>query len=514
MPREVLLESTPLNTEIQAPPPILPLGTIYFNSPEQNGPSTAEVTDKLLVLRNKYRNNIPFEDQPVLQDELTPDVAIMMVIAGQRPILPYVESQKIHFSSSGSINFQPELDRINELRSLLGLERGKRLAHDSSLDRARFERAKTGAEREAVRIGVIADMEKNLYERAFATVSTVYYYQGPDGRLYGYNPDYPDSDKEPIDVVFQRGLEFSKNQGFVDYNREAEEFEGWKEAMVVLFDPETPVNEKEIVISEKSKKKGSQFTDNFVDIFTKTIDPQTNQVMVVMGRFASEVDHQGYVNFAKSKDKNYFKKGKIEKGEEDIYFKRHPIHIEAAKDSRDTHQFFAEEFKTQKRALEENKVREYIAQCRLEVVHYANTVCAEFFNVENVKEAFNATLNVFDSLRKGLKIMFAAASEAVNSGISYAKNFLDRIHYYGRMMVEAIMVGCGLSAGFSLGKTFSGISSLLSAASESISSLIFGSDKYGTRALRCESCNATSQRPAGKLLTHYPCCGKEIPRCS
>ncbi|MBI2335015.1 hypothetical protein HYU96_04425 [Candidatus Daviesbacteria bacterium] len=412
-------------------------------------------------------------------------------------ILPPVESGTT-FSSSGSINFQSDFERIDNLHIILGMRGKQRLAHDCAFERARYERAITDEEKQAVKKGVRVNMERTLYERAHSTQSTIVYYQDEEGRIY--HPDFPG---ESFDRMLQRGVENSKRQGFVDCEREVKEFEGWKEVMGVLFNPQTPIGTKEIVISGPGLKQGTAFTDNFVDIFTKAVDPATGKAVVAMTRFASGASYHEYRQIAGRLNANYFAGGKTEDAEIDIFFKEHPILI-GSNDLRDAAQLFNEEFCQQKGALEEEKTRGYLGQCRLFILHYAETICAGFFDPEQVKLAFNATINKFDEVRKGL------IERANSTGIQILEpvrglrervvSFIDQVNYYGRRQVEEMMVGCGLSAGFSTGKLkgfWGKFTGLISGMIGGIGGLVgLGeSDSMGSLYFPCPACGAINKRP-------------------
>jgi len=407
------------------------------------------------------------------------------------------------FPSSGSISFKQDFESIDSLHSQLRVRGDQRLAHDPVMDRARYERAANDEERWAVRQGVIVDTKKHLYERAHTSQSDVTYYQDSEGRIY--HPKFPG---ESFDVVLKRGLEYSKSRGFVDYEREVKEFEGWKEIMMVLFDPKTVIDSKAIVISEAGKKKGTAFTDNFVDIFTKTLDSVTGEIIVVMRRFASGTNDDEYRAAAICFDQNYFSSERA--GEEmDIYFKEHPVFIDPRVDPRGDNELFDAEFKKQKGAIEEEKTKGYLDECKLFILHYADTICAKFFEPKNVKEAFCAVINKFDSLRKGLVETVSNAARGVlefgsnvvnkvSSLVNKTAQFFEELDRYGRMKIEEIMVGCGLSGEFSIegSGTFS-IGSVIKSIGGFISGVISaipGLFKDKDYCINCGACGALIKR--------------------
>lgn len=419
-----------------------------------------------------------------LQCQITPNpkqLDILIQPQSYDQIAPPVESQKTHFPSSGSISFNNDLGRIEVLHSSFGIREVQRLSHDPVKDRARYERAKTDEERQAVKQGVIIDMEKNLYERAHTSQSMVTYYQDNEGRIY--NPKFPG---ESFDVVLQRGLEYSKSKGFVDYEREVKEFEGWEEVMMVLFDPQTPINKKAIVISRAGMKPGTAFTGNFVDIYTKTVDLITGEVIVVMRRFASGTNDDEYRAVAIRFDHNYFSSGKVEERGIDIYFKEHPIFIDPIVDSRSDNELFDAEFKKQKGATEEQKTKGYLDECKLFILHYADTICSKFVEPEKVKIAFNAAINKFDSLRKGIVEFGSSTISKISGLVNKATGFFEDIEHYGRMKVEEMMVGCGLSGGFSLG----GIGEIVGGFISGVISGISGLKKDKDYCINCGACGA------------------------
>lgn len=419
------------------------------------------------------------------QEPTNPFKGTMVIARSSDRISPLKEPQESSFPSSGSINFNSDFKLIDSLHTELGIKPGQRLSHDPAMERARYLRVKTNEERQAVKQGVIINMERTLYERAFTSQSLVTYYQDDEGRIY--HPDFPG---ESFDVSLQRGLEFSKSKRFVDYEREEKEFEGWKQVMSKLFDPETPLGSKQIVISGPGLKKGTAFTDNCVDIFTKALDPETGKAVVIMTRFASGVEDYGqYRKIAAKLDGNYFGAEQIQADKEDLYFKEHPIFISAV-DSRDAQQLFAGEFKQQAGATEEEKTKNYLAKCQLLILHYAEAVCAELFEPENVKKAFNAVINKFDDLRKGIIEIISHVSKGVlgfdrnviHQARDSFKSLQEEIDHYARMSVKQLMVGCGLSAGFSIGGFSGGI---LGSVGNLISNI-----KDKDYCIRCGACGA------------------------
>lgn len=432
----------------------------------EDGFDTAQVVDTFLRQRSSYANR-PDADR----------------------ILPVAESPEL-FPSTGSINFQNDFERIDRLHQILGMKGGQRLSHDPAFERARFERATTDEERLAVQRGVIVNMERTLYERARSSQSTVVYYQDNQGRIY--HPDFPG---EPFDRVLQRGLENSKRHGFVDFEREEKEFEGWKKVMTTLFSPQTPVGTKEVVISGPGLVRGSAFTDNFVDIFTKEIDSETGRTVVVMTRLASGVSYEQYRQIASRLNANYFGGKEIEDARIDIFFKEYPILIEAG-DLRDAEQFFRGEFIVQKGATEEGKTRHYLDQCRLFILHYAEVISANFFHPEQVKLAFNAAINKFDEVRKGV------VGKALSISMKVLEFSRDQIEYYGRKPVEAMMVGCGLLAGFSIGVS---LGKLFSNGISAIGGIFGGLSKDKDFCIRCGAC--------GKAINCVVRRGQKCPLC-
>ncbi len=463
------------------------------------------ITPNFTVLDNVVRPN----DGGTYLRSFNPHEYLVMARLKDR-ISPTVEPRTtVVFPSSGSISFNDDLKHLDNLSSGFDRIGGQRLAHDPVQDRARYERAKTDTERQAVRQGIIVDATKHLYERAHTSQSDVKYYQDKEGRIY--NPDFPG---EAFDVVLQRGLEYSKSKGFVDYEREVKEFEGWKKVMKVLFDPQTKLDSKAIVISKAGMKQGTAFTDKFVDIFTKTIDPKTGQIVVVMRRFASGTNDDEYRKAASGFDCNYFKDEESSQGTIDVYYKEHPIFIDSTKDARKDTEIFNAEFKKQNGATEEQKTIGYLDECRLFILHYADTICAKFFEPQKVVTAFNAFINVFDSLRKGLvksiddslKNVLGFVTNTINnvSELTYkTEEFFRMQDYYGNnMKVEQIMIGCGFSGGISVNGIIKGVGGFISKTGGTLlRSLGTGGESSG---FVCPKCEYQAKGPVGNTC---PGCG-------
>ncbi|MBI4035678.1 hypothetical protein HY383_01890 [Candidatus Daviesbacteria bacterium] len=478
---------------------VKPRTTFSLNSALENTRPLSDEDITLPSLDSINKQISPFDSTLILArpaDRISPPAELQ--------ITQNIAEDKTIFPSSGSIDFSKDLRRVEQLHKALGIYGGPRLAYDPAVDRARYERAKTDAERQAVRQGIIEDKRRHLYERAHTAESTVVYYQDSKGKIY--NPKFPG---ESFDVVLQRGLVYSKQKGFVDYEREAEEFKGWEKVMKGLFDPQVPLESKAVIISGPGLKKGTAFTDNFVDIFTKTIDPTTGKVVVVMTRFASGVNYEAYKKIATSLDRNYFNSESAPMEESiDLYFKINPIYIDQS-DTRSVQQIFATEFKKQEGATEEEKTKYYLEECRLFIVYYAETICAKFFNPEKVREAYKAVINKFDSLREQVtesnlvKRGIGIVKNAVQKGAEVLRSFQEELHYYGKMIVKAVMVGCGFSGDFSAGGVGAVTSGLSSDVVRGISGL-FSKDK--DYCIKCGACGAEIRCVVRR--------GERCPKCS
>ena len=152
-------------------------------------------------------------------------------------------------------------------------------------------------------------------------------------------------------------------------------------------------------------------------------------------------------------------------------------------------------------------------QCRLFILHYAETICAGFFDPEAVKLAFNAAINKFDEVKKGL------IEKVLSTGwkIVEVTSFIDQVNYYGRRQVEEIMVGCGLSAGFSARGKFR-LSGFISGMIRGLGGLPgFGeSDSMGSLYFPCPACGAINKRPREGYVERCQnpaCTSPEAVRC-
>src|SRR3989344_199483 len=118
----------------------------------EDGFDTAQSVDRLLRQKSAYINRPGIDrNSPVVESTVT-------------------------FPSSVSINFQSDFNRIDDLHTILGIRGSQRLSNDPAFERARYERATTDGQKQAVKQGVTVNMEKTLYERVRSAQSTVVYY--------------------------------------------------------------------------------------------------------------------------------------------------------------------------------------------------------------------------------------------------------------------------------------------------------------------------------------------------
>ena len=440
----------------------------YYESPVylRVVPNELDITqapDNVIFADGRFRLN-----KPVLDPSKTENAHSLIVV--DKPL-----------ASARSTEFSGDFEQIDSINRLLGIGR-ERFSHNIAYDRARYERAKTRDEKQAVKRGVVVDLEKTLRERAHASQSSAFYYLDNEGNVN--NPDFPG---EPFDRVLQRGLQNSRRNNYVDYEREVSEFEGWSKVMTSLFDSEAEIGSKQMVISGPSSKSGTSFTDNFVDIYELREDFQTGKKFVVMTRFASGNNFDEYREIVEKFDPNYFDTENEKELFLDAFLLSKPLSVDREKEC---YEIFEECFKAQKGATKEADVQTYLKKNEQFVNYYAEVVCSPYFNPERVKLAFNAAINKFDQIRKGVvDFVGNIATKGLDLIKDTAKTFRDEVEYLGRQMVEKLMVGCGLSGGFSVAEAGANILGKSLSVIGGLSGGVLKSEWY------CKSC---------------PMCGKQI----
>lgn len=428
-----------------------------------------------------------------------------VIFAEQRFIQP--DKQPPAFPSSGSINFSKDFAAVERIeRSFEGRrgQVGRRYlrAHDPALDRAHFERCQTDEERHLFRSHLMKIAETSLRERAETIESRVVFVLDENGNAF--NEKFP---AEPVDTVIQRGMEYRKKEGSPDYERDKSGFEGWLQVRREAADPLIPAGTKWYLISGSEKTPGTTFTKEFVDAHEKVWDPVRKKWTIVLTRFTSGTAFEKYAGIATKLNPDYFVgQDGIRQEATTYYYASHPIRIEAS-NPRGVGDIFREEFSVAKGAAEENKFQSWWKDCTAIAEHYVDTICAKFFDPEKVKLTFNALLNKFDRARKGI---IEKGRDVLSQAINAVRDVWDEINHLGRLPVEAIMVACGMSGGYSLDGIAGSVLGVVMGISARLG--LVGADRHGSLEFQCPKCKRVNRRPYGKLIPKckYKNCGADV----
>jgi hypothetical protein len=196
-------------------------------------------------------------------------------------------------------------------------------------------------------------------------------------------------------------------------------------------------------------RKGSIYSKNFYDIFTKQID-EDGKPYVEFSRYSSALSPNEAIEKIRKIDPDYWEEA------DDAYFLAHPIKIDA-KDEKllnaDTiHKFLHKEHET---TLTEDmlKIIQYSRQARqLYIETLLNNPDAD-----KVLLAFNAILNISDKVANKIKLQKVRNGEVIYSSEESFDMFKKipqmtkaDIFAVGRLQVKQIDTGCGSSGGYTV----------------------------------------------------------------
>lgn len=407
-----------------------------------------------------------------------------------------------------TLNFQYDLSKIATLQKIfdraLVFENNDKSAirsYNPVLERWNFESLKTDGERRQFITHEKRQITTTLRERNHAAQSVVNFTTDETGNAY--NELLPN---EPFDIILQRGLEYRRQHGSNELERELREFEGWVKTHSLLVDPNTPLGTKVIVISGPGVVEEAAYKDNFVDIYEVIEDPITGKRIIKMTRHASQLSYGQYWNKALIIQPDYFEgiKGPI-----DAWFLGHPIVTDPKIDPRSTDEIFEQAFERRKDAIEENDFQQLLQACLPLILHYIEVLCSESFDPISVVVAFNAILKKNDLEKQQI--------EKIKAGSIYTvfRNTPEEVAWLGRQPIESFFAGCGLSGGFKIGGNSLGFvyESIVSYLTNSVGKFgLTEADQYGSLEFQCPKCNRRNMRPFNQLLSNCQHCGTDV-RC-
>jgi len=388
----------------------------------------------------------------------------------------------------------------------LGITGRVRLNYNPVLERANFERLTTDDRRNNFRNYELWQVQTALRERNHAAKSAVNYIIDEAG--YVRNELFPD---EPFYQILQRGIAYQEQNGSVELEREHNEYAGWAQACEVLKHPDTPAHAKAIVISGPGIVEGTNYHDNFVDIYEALDDAVTRKRYIKMTRNASKLTYGDYENVIPQLQPEYFNglKGPI-----DAWLLGHPIYKDPSVDSRNTDEIFEQIFVKREGAMSEQDFQELWEALTPVAMYYINVLCQKDFEPTELAIAWNAVLKISDLARQNLearKKPGSLASAQIQLPMFYG-NIQEAVNWFGRQEIETVLAACGPSGGFKI-EYKDGLvrkNPIEEFLSNSVGKFGIEEDKYGSLHFDCPHCHWDNKRDYGKLLANCKNCGKDV----
>lgn len=382
------------------------------------------------------------------------------------------------------------------------------LGYNPVLERANWERLQTDVRRHRFIDSYEPwQVETAMRERNHAAKSSVNYVLDENDEIR--NELFPD---EPFRQVLERGVAYRASVGSQELEREVGELHGWLEIMNILKDPSTPDNATFITISPPGIVKGTTYTDNFVDTYTKKRDPKTGKITIKMVRNASKLTYGDYEHIAPELQPGYFDglQGPI-----DAWYLSHPIYKDPIIDPRTDDELFEQIFGKREGAMSEKEFNLIWKILTPVVIYYINALCAEEFDPEEVAIAWNAVVKKNDLLKRALEDIKKPGSAAFNPLLlpMFQGDIRAEVNWLGRQKIDLIAAACGMSGGFEIKDD--GIQRRNPAEellSNSVAKFGLEEDKYGSLHFDCPHCHEKNKRDHGKLIANCKHCGEDV-RC-
>ena len=412
--------------------------------------------------------------------------------------------------NKSAAKFSEDLSAVNNLQdqfnNKLGISGRLRLNYNPVLERANYERLKTDDRRLNFRNYELWQVQTALRERNHAAKSAVNYIIDEAG--YVRNELFPD---EPFSQILERGLAYQEQNGSAELARESDEYYGWAQVCEVLKHPNTPDHAKAIVISGPGIVEGTNYHDNFVDIYEALDDPLTRRRYIRMTRNASKLTYGDYESIASELQPGYFNRLK---GPIDAWYLGHTIYKVPSVDPRTTDEIFEQIFGRREGAMNEQEFQELWEALTPVAMYYINVLCQKDFEPTKLAIAWNAVLKISDLARQNLdarKKPGSLSSAQLQIPRIYG-NIQEAVNWYGRQEVETVLAACGPSGGFKI-EYKDGITSVnpvLDFLSNSVGKFGLEEDKYGSLHFDCPHCNKDNKRPYGELITKCQNCKKDV----
>lgn len=406
---------------------------------------------------------------------------------------------------------QNELSQIESLQQQWDMTLGIRRADESNLIRSynpvlarwKFEQCESAEELEKFTRYEIAQQITNLRERYYASTSRYHYMIDADGKLR--NEYFPD---EPFEESMKRGIEWRKQNGSQEQEREEQEMVGFQKIQDLA---DAPVGTTAIslsgpgVVQTEWYKTG--YPKNFVDLF-KVIQDENGGKKIQTTRYESVLSYEEYRTIAEQLNPGYFDN---EQGPIDAWFLAHPI-IKNPGELPDTaDEIFEAFFDKPEDSLKEEEMQEIIECCMPYVLYLMKVLTASEFNPEKIALAFNTVLIKGDKAHAN--VMRKREGKSILETHDIFKYDIEKeVNIVGRQRVEKRAAGCGDSAGFAMGAEQMLVNSV---AKFGINTGEKIEDQFGSLVFECPEkyCRKKNVRPYGQLISRCQHCGSEAVSC-
>lgn len=348
--------------------------------------------------------------------------------------------------------YQRDMQEIARLQQIfdqtLGLDsRRVRLNYNPVLARWKYERLlqKGAPEQEIARFKRYEtfQIETTLRERNHAAKSSVNYLVDSQGEVW--NERFPD---EPFRMVLERGLIYQKEHNSQELEREQAEYNGWNRACDLLKNPDTPIGTKAIFISGPGIVEGTNYVDNFVDIY-EAMEGVEKGRFIRMVRHATDLSYDSYSQIAIHLNPDFFN---AFTGPIDAWFLEHFIKRDPRFDPRLADQIIDQEFGRREGAMYEDTFQRVLRPCLPRTSYFIDVLCQKFFDPRELALAWNAILEMNDRGRKSLE-QGGRVSLQEDIWINPSRSFnsiREEVAWYGRARIAEIAAACGLSSGFKI----------------------------------------------------------------
>lgn len=291
---------------------------------------------------------------------------------------------------------------------------------------------------------------------------------------------------EPMVSVLERGRDFRKLNGSTELEREYAEVVGFQNIQEVLTNEQTPDGTKMLSFSLPGKE-GSIYAKNFYDIFEKCTDLDGESIIKV-NRYSSKLSKSDVINKIKEIDKTF----DLNQNIDDAFLLAHPLTISSEnsflQSAEDLHKFLHKEHEL----ISSDDFTELINENKKAREIYLEQLLN---SPESVHIVFNGLINNADNIRnlmlhkKKNQEINNLESNSIDMYQNVRINNKDDIFVLGKLPVNQISTGCGMSSGYAV----SGPGMIVGGSPYSVG--FFGTEQVSS----CKECGLNSSD------NHYHC---------